>query len=271
MSPGAATLLFFLFTFLLAWACFIPVALGVPVGSPLAVFLVTLGTFAPSLVAISLTARARGIAGVGELFGRILRGPIPARGIVIALTWLIAIKLAAALVHRLAFGAWPRFETGVLVLIPFAIAISTPVQAGEELGWRGYALPRMADRMGLAAASVLLGALWAVWHLPLFYVRGADTFHQSFPVYALTVTAISVALAWLYTTSRGGLLLPMLMHAAVNNTKDIVPSALADPPGVFSFAASRMSWITAALLWAGAIAILVWMVRSEPQRAARER
>ena len=234
-------------------------------------FLVTLGTFAPSLVAISLTARVRGNPGVRELFGRILRGPIPAHGFVIAVTYMLVIKLAAAVVHRLAFGAWPRFNTGELYVIPFAIAISTFAQAGEELGWRGYALPRMADRMGLAPACVLLGMLWGVWHLPLFYVRGADTYHQAFLPYALGTTALSVAIAWLYTRSRGGLLLPMLMHAAVNNTKDIVPSGLTDPPGVFSLAASRIAWLTTALLWAGAIAILTWMVRTEPQRAERER
>lgn len=234
-------------------------------------FLLTLGTFAPSLVAISLTARRHGNDGVRELFGRILRGPIPARGFAIALTYMLVIKLTAAVVHRFAFDAWPRFNTSELFVIPFAIVISTFTQAGEELGWRGYALPRMADRMGLAAASVLLGVLWAVWHLPLFYVREADTFHGSFPAYALSVTALSVAIAWLYTQSRGGLLLPMLLHAAVNNTKDIVPSGLADPPGVFSLAASRIAWLTAALMWVGAIAMLVWMIRSEPQRAERER
>ena len=263
-------LLFFLLTFLLAWACWIPVARGIPVGSPLGVFLALLGTFAPSLIAISLTARARGNPGVRELFARIVRGPIPASGVVIALTYMLAIKLTAALVHRLAFAAWPRFETRELLVIPFAIAISTLTQAGEELGWRGYALPRMADRMGLAGASVLLGMVWGVWHLPLFYVRGADTFHQSFLPYALGTTALSVAIAWLDTRSRGGLLLPMLLHAAINNTKDIVPSRLAEPPGVFSLAASRIAWLTTALLWVGAIAILVWMVRTERQRAARE-
>jgi membrane protease YdiL (CAAX protease family) len=241
------------------------------VESPLGGVLVTLGAFAPSLVAISLTARARGNQGVRELFGRILRGPIPARGVVVALTYMLAIKLTAAVIHRFAFGVWPTFDTSELYVIPFAIAISTLAQAGEELGWRGYALPRMSDRMGLAPASVLLGVVWGVWHLPLFYVRGADKFHQAMLPYVLASTALSVAIAWLYTISRGGLLLPMLMHSAVNNTKDIVRSGQIDPPGVFSLAASRMAWLTAALLWISAFAILVWMVRTEPQRAERER
>jgi membrane protease YdiL (CAAX protease family) len=152
----------------------------------------------------------------------------------------------------------------------FAVVASTPVQAGEELGWRGYALPRMADRMGLAAASVVLGVIWAAWHLPLFFLPGANTFGQSFPLYLTQVVAASVALAWLFTNSHGGLLLPMLFHAAINNTKDIVPSASPGATDVFSFHASRLGWIGATLMWIGALAMLAWMVRTERERAERE-
>src|SRR5438045_7892958 len=98
------------------------------------------------------------------------------------------------------------------------IALSTPFQAGEELGWRGFALPRLGARLGLARASLLLGLAWALWHLPLFFVRDADTFGQSFVVYAVQVVAISVAMALLYVRTDGGLFLPMLFHSAVNNT-----------------------------------------------------
>jgi len=98
--------------------------------------------------------------------------------------------------------------------------LSTPVQAGEEVGWRGYALPRLAERLGLPWASVALGVIWACWHLRLFFLfDGADTFGQSFPVYLLSVTALSVAMAWLYWRTGASLLATMLLHAAVNNTK----------------------------------------------------
>jgi membrane protease YdiL (CAAX protease family) len=64
---------------------------------------------------------------------------------------------------------------------------------------------------------------------------------------------MSVALAWLYTRTRGSLLLVMLMHSAVNNSKDIapsgVPSGLTGAPGVFSLHASAISWLTLILLW----------------------
>src|SRR5439155_7963149 len=132
------------------------------------------------------------------LLGRILQGGVAARWYVLAAGYMAAIKLTAALVHRVTVGAWPRFGTESLVVIPFVIAVSTPVQAGEEIGWRGFALPRLAARLGLGGAAILLGVIWACWHLPLFFVRGADTCGQSFPLYLLSVTARSVAMAWLF-------------------------------------------------------------------------
>jgi membrane protease YdiL (CAAX protease family) len=146
-------------------------------------------------------------------------------------------------------GTWPRFDVGSLALVPFAIAVSTPFQAGEEIGWRGYALPRLATRFGFARASLLLGLVWAFWHLPQFYIADADTFHQSFPVWAAQVIAMSVAFAWLYVRTGGSLLLVMLLHASINNAKDIVPSGAAMPPGVFSVHASAVSWSALAVLW----------------------
>src|SRR4029077_5413333 len=185
--------------------------------------LVLLGTIAPSLVAVALTARAQGEAGVGAMLGRILRWRVGAPWYLFAVGYMVAIKLTVALVHRLATGTWPRFGDVPWYLMVAVIPISTWVQAGEEVGWRGYALPRLAARFGLSGASVVLGVIWATWHLPLFYLRGADTYGQSFVTYLLTVIALSVAMAWVYWNTHGSLLLTMLMHAAINNTKDIVP------------------------------------------------
>ena len=70
---------------------------------------------------------------------------------------------------------------------------------------------------------MLLGLIWAFWHLPLFFIPGVDKSGQSFPVYALQVTALSVAMAWLYGHSNGSLLLAMLMHSAANQSRDDRP------------------------------------------------
>ena len=146
-----------------------------------------------------------------------------------------------------------RFRAAtVLVLVMLAATLGSALvggQAGEELGWRGFALPRLATRFGLRTASFLLGVLWAGWHLPLFFILGGDTVGQSFPLYVLQVTALSVAFAWLYARTRGSLLLTMLLHAAVNNTKDIVPSAVPGATQPWALSTSPVAWLTVALLW----------------------
>jgi membrane protease YdiL (CAAX protease family) len=226
--PPGRLLAFFALSYVVTWAAFITVARWVPVQTPAGYTLVLLGAYTPGIVALFLTERTEGSRGVRTLLRRILIADVPARLYVLALTYMVVIKLTAAVLHRVVAGEWPQFG-GSLAIIPLAIAFSTPFQAGEEIGWRGFALPRLADRYGLRIASMVLGVIWAVWHLPQFYIAGADTYHQSFLVWALQVVAISIALAWLYAKSGSSLLLVMLMHSAINNSKDIVPSGASIP------------------------------------------
>jgi len=182
---------------------------------------------------------------------------------------MAAIKLAAALLLRVTTGAWPAFGQEPLYLMAIAIVFSTPVQAGEEIGWRGYALPHLSARIGLPGASIVVGIIWACWHLPFFFISGTDKSGQSFPVYLLSVTALSVAMAWLYWRTNGSLLLTMLMHAAVNNTKDIVPSAVSSATNAFSLSSSLVAWLTVAILWICAVYFLARMRRARLPRGGQ--
>ena len=263
---GSGLLRFFGLTFALSWSI---IAAGeaisrvVPWSAPalagLRGVLLFAGTITPSLVALWLTARAEGSAGTEALFRRIFQWRVNARWYLFAVGYMIAIKLAVALVHRVATGAWPRFGQEAWYLILLAIAFSTWVQAGEEIGWRGYALPRLAERLGLARAGLLLGVVWAVWHLPGFFIPGNANTGQSFPVFLLQVTALSIALAWLYWRTGGSLLLAMLMHAAVNNSSGIVPSVEPGATTPLSLSGSPVAWLTVALLWIGAGYFLIRM------------
>jgi membrane protease YdiL (CAAX protease family) len=250
---------FFGLTFLASWALF--AAAAAAEGNALRTALFLAGTIVPAVVAIALTLASEGRAGTRTLLSRILNAPAGARFYVFAVTYMAAVKLGVALAHRAMTGAWPSFGQTPLVVMMAAIVVSTPVQAGEEVGWRGYALPRLAARFGLARASLALGVIWACWHVPFFFIPGSGNAGQSFPVYLLAVTAISVAMAWLYWRTGGSLLLTMLMHAAVNNTAGIVAS----PPDAtlrpFSLHTSITAWTTAALLWVGAVCFLVRMRR----------
>jgi membrane protease YdiL (CAAX protease family) len=267
-----ALLKFFLLTFAVTWTCFTAAAAisggtasAAPVLTGLRFSLFLLGAITPSLVALALTARADGREGGGALLRRILHWRVGVRWYVFAVGYMVTIKLAAVLLHRAATGAWPRFGDTSLYLMAAAILVSTWVQAGEEIGWRGYALPRMAARLGLARASILLGAIWAVWHLPLFFIPGTDTSGQSFPVFLLQVTALSVAMAWLYWKTDGSLLLTMVMHAAVNNT-NIAPSTVPAAVNPLSLSGSLVAWLTTALLWIGAAYFLARMRTAAPRQ-----
>jgi uncharacterized protein len=249
---------FFLLTFVITWTAWLASATW---GTSAAFFslggpIFLLGVFAPAIVATGLTAWLDGRQGVVQLWARIGRWQVGARWYLVALAYLAAIKLTAALLHRVALGEWPVFGTTPWPLMLGAIFVSTWVQAGEEIGWRGYALPRLAPRLGLGTASLAIGIVWALWHLPLFFIAGSGSDGQSFPIYLLHVTALSVALTWLYWKTDGSLLLVMLMHASVNNTTDIVPAAVTGANDPFSFMASPVALLTLGLSWLVAVPLL---------------
>jgi membrane protease YdiL (CAAX protease family) len=265
-------LVFFLLTYGLTWTCW--VALMKSAGSaPSAVrgLLQYTGIFAPALVAVGLTARAEGHAGARTLLAGVVQWQVGAWWYVFAACYMGAIKLSAALVHRVVTGGWPRFGNEPWGLLLVAMILSTPFQAGEEIGWRGYALPRLAARMGLASASIVVGILWAFWHLPLFFFPSADVYGQSLPAYVLQVTAVSVTIAWVYGHTKGSLLPVMLLHAAVNNTKDVVPSAVPGATNPLAQSSSLVAWLTVGLLWICAAYFLVRMPGFEAAKAEIQR
>ncbi len=253
---------FFATVYLLSWGAW-TAATGIEAEGP-RTLLFLLGVFAPGIVALCLTALDLGRSGVNALLGRLFVWDVPVRWYVFAISYIAVIKLTVAIGHRAATGTWPVFGLDPWYLMLAATLGSTLIggQAGEELGWRGYALPRLTARLGLGPASILLGILWACWHLPLFFLPNTDTAGQSFPLYLLQVSALSVAMSWLFAHSRGSLLLVMLMHAAINNTKDIVPSAEAHATNPWALSHSMVAWMTVALLWLFAIYCLFQMHRN---------
>jgi len=256
------TATFFLLTFAVSWSCYIAAAAvirrSLPSAQPaVAIALIYAGTFAPALVALTVTVAAGGRDAVAALLERMFRWDVDLRWYAFAVGYMAAIRAAAAVGQRIVAGTWPHAgELPWLLLIP-AVLVSTPVQAGEELGWRGFAFPRLAARFGFAAASILLGIIWAVWHLPLFFIPGVDLYRQSFWAFLLAVTPLSVAMAWLYLRTGGSVLLTMLMHSAVNQTTLLVSGADPAGRGPFVLTASAFGWFTITFLWLGAAFCIV--------------
>jgi len=256
-------LLFVLLTYTATWTAFFWAAAW-PAESWAATTLLLAGTFAPSFVALVLIARQSGRVGLRSLLRRVLDFQTSWQWYAFAVGYIAVVKLVAAAMHRLIAGTWPLFGATPWALIPLAILISAPLQAGEEIGWRGYALPRLAERFGLARASLLLGVVAGIWHLPLFALPGHANYGQPFWLFVLGSTALSVAMAWLFMNTRGSVGLAMLMHAAANETNRLVPTRAAIPGNPFTrLDASLITWLFAGLL-ALATSYFLWRMRAAP-------
>lgn len=249
------TFRFFFYTFVLSWLGF-AFAVAVPkFGNAIFLFAI----FMPALVAIWLTGTTQGETGLQALFARVIEWRVRWTWYAFAIGFMLSVRLSAAVLVRLTTGAWPQFGHESWLLIAVAILFSVPVQAGEEVGWRGYALPRLGARFGYGAGSAILGVLWALWHQPVFFMLpGNGNYGQSFPLFLAGVIPLSIAMGWLFVHTKGSVLLAMLMHSAVNNTHDIVQSGYA-AVSPLSLNTTLVGWLTIALLWIAAIYFLLRM------------
>ena len=206
----------------LTWVVWIP---ALTLLGEAAMPLVMLGAFGPAIAA-ALLVRAEGGRVRGWLRDR-LRFRLAARWYVAALTLPLlepVVTTIVAVSHgaSLALGELPARLP--LVLASFVVVLL--IGGGqEELGWRGYLLPRLQAQVGPLSASLAVGVLWAVWHLPLFTLGMSGYTYQSVPfvLYLLILVAVSVAFTWLFNRTGGSVVVVMLLHAAVNNWDSLAP------------------------------------------------
>lgn len=107
------------------------------------------------------------------------------------------------------FDPWYR-------VIP-ALLVGLAIGPMEEFGWRGVALPLLQRRFRPIVADLILSTLWAVWHLPAFFMDGTPQSHWSFPAFFVGVVSISFILTPLFNASGGSILIPALYHFQMNN------------------------------------------------------
>jgi uncharacterized protein len=104
---------------------------------------------------------------------------------------------------------------------------------GEEMGWRGYVLPRLQNKYNALVASLMVGVIWSVWHIPKFLGSGSGS-GRSFLWFTLFCLAASILYTWLYNNTRGSLLLVTLFHAANNTAGMFLPISFAAAGGILS-------------------------------------
>jgi membrane protease YdiL (CAAX protease family) len=179
-----------------------------------------LAVYAPSIAAVTVTGYTGGVAGLKDLFGRLLLWRAGLRWYAIVLLGVPALLLISA-----ALSAWLAGNSRILLpdhwqlaIVPFLMSLAIdPGPLGEELGWRGFALPRLLDgRRSALTAAVLLGVVWGTWHLPAFFFSGLPQSGFSFGAFLLGNIALSVLMTWVFQNTGGSVLFAILIHWLVN-------------------------------------------------------
>ena len=197
--------------------------------------------FGPTFGACVVLPATEGGAGIRRLLAcfRVRRADLP--WLAVALLLPLALTVPVWLLGSVAQASLD-FRLTPLSAVSFVLAA---LIVGEEVGWRGFALPHLLRRQSALVASLIVGIVWAFWHLPNFLLPGFPHRGLPFPAFVLMVVAYSVLFAWLYCRTAGSLTVAVVFHAAIN----LVSLADLDP--------SRQYWLRAAVYSTCALAVVL--------------
>jgi uncharacterized protein len=227
-SKNKPLIIFFLIAFILAWGLMgLTIAqnygwIGLEI--PLEPILL-IGSWIPNIAALLVVAfvlKRKG--GIRKLFKGWLKLKVPAFWYIVTLSPLILSALSI-FIYKLLYGVAP--VSGILYdptgLVAMLIMITITGATGEELGWRGFALPWLQSRMSALSASILLGTIWVLWHAPLWFA-GLGYEESPFLVYAITGISFTVLVTWACNNSKGSLVIASLFHLTLNISVNIIES-----------------------------------------------
>lgn len=217
--PQRAIWAFFAIAFGQAWGLAallfaFPEQMGIfgPIGYTNPLFV--LAVYSPAVAALGLVLRYHGLAGLGQYLRRLTYWRMPAAWWAFLLLGIPAVFYAGAALKGTADTPFPFSPWyGVFPALATALVIG-PI---EELGWRGLALPMLQRRFSPFAASLVLGSIWAAWHLPAFFISGTPQSSWSFGSFLVGVMAITFILTPMFNAARGSLLAAFLYHFMMNN------------------------------------------------------
>jgi uncharacterized protein len=220
---------FFLISHGFSWVCWIGAALwaGTNVWESPARWLVYLGGTGPMLAGVGMTYLAAGTAGLRELWLRTIDPRrIPGRWMAVALL-LPVLAMAGAVAVAALTGMMPEAVDGgrlgelivsPMALLTFALFVLIFGPVPEEIGWRGYVLDALQARWSALSASLLLGAAWALWHTPLFFIAGyyADGTPPEPVLFTVAILVHSILYTWIYNHTGHSVLVAILFHFMIN-------------------------------------------------------
>lgn len=175
---------FFVLAYLLTWWIYPLLRFSPLLGIP--------GLFGPALAAIIMAAVTGGKAGVKALLSRVVLWRVGLPWYVIALGLPTVLSIATAGLSYL-LGASKSTQVGALTVLELVLFV---LVVGEELGWRGYALPLLLEKRSAVTASLILGVLWGLWHLPTFVVPGTPQYGLPLAAFVLLTIEYSILMTW---------------------------------------------------------------------------
>lgn len=221
-----------------------------------------LGGFGPTISALALRWRADGGDGVRSLLRTLTRWRREGRWYLVAIGFPATVAVLTIVAGAVSGDVQlDELHLNQLWLLGplFVSNILIGGGLGEELGWRGYALPQLQEQYSALTASFLLGGIWATWHIPLFALPGTVQTEWPLAWFLAMGFGLSVLFTWLYNSTRGSVLLVVCFHAAFNAALSGAWLAVGDVES------SLARWAVIGVL-AGAVVVIAW---SGPEHLSR--
>ncbi len=247
---------FFALAYALTWSAWLPLALRGPVYGDRLSYLHFLGSLGPLVSAFVMTGLVSGRSGVRELLGRVFQWRVPLGWHLLAWFGPAVLYGIAAVVVRFVWLPWPKLgqfghsEEFAQLAVPVYWMLSLICYGfGEEVGWRGFALPHLQRKYSALTCAVIMSVFWALWHLPVFaFSAGMSQMGPGEIVgWYLSLLTGTVLLSWMYNGAGGSVLIVAVFHATLDiamtspspGTLSTVMGAMLTICGVFSIGAIR--------------------------------
>ena len=186
-----------------------------------------LSTFGPLVAAFAVTGLTEGRESVRRFWRRFW--DVRLAGVWLLVSFLLPLLLIAIprlLVVPLGYPLQLAWASQPAVLVGwFLNNLTRSGGISEEFGWRGYALPRLQARWNALVSSIVLGVVWAVWHVPLWFVAGSSQQGSSFWLFLANLGLLSGLYTWLFNNARGSTLVAVVFHAMGNTVSQMFPGS----------------------------------------------
>ncbi|HKJ39576.1 MAG TPA: CPBP family intramembrane glutamic endopeptidase [Anaerolineales bacterium] len=244
---------FFILSFVISWLLWLAPLLRSNDLIQLPEFTEIFGMFAPFgpfIAAFWLTRQRGGQAGTRSLWKRGWSLNFDKKWLIPTILLMPVAGLVTIAVLTL-MGQSIQWEFGISfgAAIPTFIIIYLVNALPEEYGWRGYALEPMQTRFNALTASLMLGAIWGLWHLPLHFIEG--TVQANIPVYQfiLQQMVLAVFYTWLFNNTKGSVFIAILFHTIANLAGAALPYWITDQGRWVGFFVQLLFAITIILVW----------------------